>query len=479
MLDQFPQPLDALVRLLPAGGRLRQVEARARAFSACEVRDQQLFILRSARLSAACADDEHSCDRFIQLTKLYALLLSCAATREVTHMDFRYSDEQQLIHDTARRFGERWSKRMHEVREHTLRDRAIPAEFWQAFAEAGFSGALIPARFGGSELGLASLVIAMEAMAKEGVGSAMFLLTQMDALCILRAGPDGVRERYLPRIATGQLKMAFAITEPDAGSNAFRMSTIARRRGDDLVVSGSKTFITGVDVADKVLVIARSMTEAERKQRGVPKVFGFNVVIVDPHAAGFSMTEVPTDGIEGHRQWTLHFDEVIADDLIGEEHQGVMPMFDVLNAERTLAAAAAVGMTEHLLDKAVAYAKERSVFGGKPIGAYQAIQHPLAEIKAELEAVRLLTYRAATMFDQGANPAEIGPYATMAKYLAGELAIKCADRALQTHGGNGFSRDYGLIQAYVNARLLRTAPITKEMVLNQVAEHVLGLPRSY
>ncbi len=154
-------------------------------------------------------------------------------------------------------------------------------------------------------------------------------------------------------------------------------------------------------------------------------------------------------------------------------------MFDVLNAERTLAAAGAVGMADRLLDLAVAYAKERTVFGGKPIGSYQAIQHPLAEIKAELEAVRLLLYKSATMFDQGASPAEIGPISTMAKYLAGELAIKAADRSLQTHGGNGFSREYGLIQAYVNARLFRTAPISREMVLNQVAEHVLGLPRSY
>ena len=158
------------------------------------------------------------------------------------------------------------------------------------------------------------------------------MLTQMNALCILRAGPERARERYLPPIASGELTMAFAITEADAGSNSFNMKTIAQRRGEDIVLNGSKTFITGVDLADKVLVIARSMTYEELAHKGLPKKAGFNVVVVDPKAHGFSMTEVPTRGIEGMKQWTLHFDDVVVDDLIGEEHLGVMPMFEVLNA---------------------------------------------------------------------------------------------------------------------------------------------------
>jgi alkylation response protein AidB-like acyl-CoA dehydrogenase len=394
-------------------------------------------------------------------------------------MDFRFTEEQQMVRDTARKLGERWGPRMDEIHRETLATGKFSEEFWKDFAEAGFAGALLPEKYGGSDMGLTALAIAMETMAAKGAGSALLMLTQMDGLCILRAGPEETRERYLPKIASGELKMAFAITEPDAGSNSFRMRSIATRRGDDLVLTGTKTFITGVDVADKVLVIARSMPYEELKEKGLPKTAGFNVVIVDPKAEGFSMTEVPTDGIEGLKQWTLHFDGVVCDDLVGEEGQGVMPMFDVLNCERTLAAAAALGMTQHLLDRSVEYAKERSVFGGKPIGSYQAIQHPLAEIRAQLEAVRLLFFKSATLFDQGASPLEIGPTSTMAKYLAGELAIKAADHALQTFGGNGFSRETGIIRDYVNARLLRTAPISREMVLNQVAEHVLGLPRSY
>lgn len=394
-------------------------------------------------------------------------------------MDFRFTDEQKMVRDTARKLGERWGPRMEAIHRETLETGRFSDEFWRDFAEAGFAGALLPERYGGSDMGLTALAIAMETMAAEGAGSALLMLTQMDGLCILRAGPDAARERYLPKIASGDLKMAFAITEPDAGSNSFRMKTLATRRGDDLVLNGTKTFITGVDVADRVLVIARSMPYEALKEKGLPKTAGFNVVVVDPEAEGFSMTEIPTQGIEGLKQWTLHFDDVVCEAGIGEEGQGVVPMFDVLNCERTLAAAAALGMAQNLLDRAVTYAKDRKVFGDRPIGAYQAIQHPLAEIRAQLEAVRLLFYKSATLFDQGASPLEIGPTSTMAKYLAGEVAIQAAEQALQTFGGNGFSREYGILQAYVNARLLRTAPISREMVLNQVAEHVLGLPRSY
>lgn len=394
-------------------------------------------------------------------------------------MDFRFTEEQELVRATAKKFADRWAPEMAGIHRRALEDGVFSDDFFGDFAESGFAGALLPERYGGSDMGLTALAIAMETMATQGVGSALLMLTQMDALCILRAGPEEARERYLPKIAAGEMKMAFAITEPDAGSNSFRMKTVCRREGDDLILNGSKTFITGVDVVDRVLVISRSMPYEELKEKRLPKTAGFDVVVVDPKAKGFEMTELPTRGIEGLKQWTLHFDDVVVEQLVGEEHQGVMPMFDVLNAERVLATAAAVGLAQQLLDKAVAYAKERTVFGDRPIGSYQAIQHPLAEVKAQLEAVRLLFYKAATLFDQGASPLEIGPSATMAKYLGGEVAIAAAEHALQTHGGSGFSSETGLIDAYVEARLLRTAPISREMVLNQVAEHVLGLPRSY
>jgi len=396
-------------------------------------------------------------------------------------VDFRLTDEQKMIIDSADKFGAKWGPEAHALREHQLERGEIHQDYWREFCEQGFMGALVPERYGGTDLGLAAATLILERISAHGLGNAMLMLTMMDALCILRAGPEALRERYLPKIVNGELIFAFSITEPEAGSNAFRMKTLAQRKGDTFVLNGEKTYITGVDVADKLLCVARSMPYEELKAKGLPKVSGFNLVVVDTDAPGLTKQELPTDGIEGLRQYTLYFDdvEVPAHDLIGEEHAGALAMWNVLNAERTLAAALSVGGTEMLLRKAVDYANERVVFGDKPIGTYQGVQHPLAECKAELEAARMLTYRAATMFDQNADPNEIAPYANMAKMLAGEVGIKACDRAIQTHGGAGFVRENGLLDAWINTRLVRTAPISKEMILNYIAEHVLGLPRSY
>lgn len=396
-------------------------------------------------------------------------------------MDFNLTDEQKMLIDAVDKFGQKWKDQAHKIRERTIRERAFPREFWKELAQNGFLSAMIPEQYGGSGLGLFAQALILETLGKYHLNSALMMLTVMDALCILRGGSAELKQRYLPKVAAGDEIWAFAITEPASGSNAFRMKTIARREGDKFILNGSKTFITGVDVADRVLIIARSMTYEEMKAKNLPKVGGFNVLMVDPKSKGFSMQELNTDGIEGLRQWTLFFDnvEVPASELVGPEHGGIIPMFDVLNAERTLAAAMGLGGIDALIKQAVEYAKTRNVFGDKPIGAYQAIQHPLAEVKAESEAARLMVYRAATMFDEGKNPNDIAPYANMAKMLVGECGIKACDRAMQTHGGNAFDRDYGLIQAWINTRLVRTAPISKEMILNYIAEHVLGLPRSY
>jgi alkylation response protein AidB-like acyl-CoA dehydrogenase len=229
------------------------------------------------------------------------------------------------------------------------------------------------------------------------------------------------------------------------------------------------------------MLVTRSMTDAECKEQGLPKAYGLTILGVPTKMPGLSLTPIATRGIEGFVQYTMHFDncEVPASNLIGEEHGGFMALLNSLNPERILAAALAAGMTRYLLGRSVDYAKDRKVFRDTPIGAYQSIQHPLAELAIELAAVQQLTYKAAWAFDEELPPGEIGMTANMAKYLAAEMAIKAADRAIQTHGGNGFSQDYGIIHYWEAARLLRTAPISKEMILNYVAEHVLGLPRSY
>jgi alkylation response protein AidB-like acyl-CoA dehydrogenase len=202
---------------------------------------------------------------------------------------------------------------------------------------------------------------------------------------------------------------------------------------------------------------------------------------VDTKSKGITMQEIPTRGIEGLNQYTIFFDDVHipAENLIGEVDQGSMALFNSLNPERILAAATGLGMADFLVKKAVDYAKERKVFKDRPIGSYQGISHPLAEIKAQIEAARLMTYKAAWLFDQDEHPGVIGSQANMAKYLAAEVAIRACDQAIETLGGYGFSEEYGVIYFWEAARLLRTAPITKEMILNYIAEHVLGLPRSY
>jgi len=396
-------------------------------------------------------------------------------------LDFSLSEEQQMVRDAARDMLKQFADRRDEFIEMIMVKKEFPEELWQAFAEGGFLGAVIPEEYGGTGMGLLPYALAMEEFGAMGFGNALMVVTVMDATCILRNGTEELKQRILPGVADGSLKLAFAVTEANAGSNTFRLSTIAKRDGDVFRINGEKTFITGVDGSDYVLIVARTMSYKECKEAGLPKAYGLSLFLVPTDLPGLSYHTIPTRGIEGFSQFTLVFEdaELPADLLVGQEHAGAMAMFNSLNPERILAAALACGMTDYLVQRSCEYARDRRVFRDTPIGAYQSIQHPLAEIQIELEAARVLTYKAAWAFDQGLSPTEVGLAANNAKYLAAELAIKAADRAIQTHGGNGYSEEYGVIHYWEAARLLRTAPITKEMILNYVAEHVLDLPRSY
>jgi alkylation response protein AidB-like acyl-CoA dehydrogenase len=397
--------------------------------------------------------------------------------------DFSLSDDQQAILDAADSLLKRHSGRKDALRKMIFEEKKYPEELWRAAADIGLMGALIPEEYGGSNLGLLPLTLAYERIGGRGFGGALVVLTAMDTACIVRCGSEEMKQRVLPEVAAGNLKMSFALTEPDAGSNTFRLKTHAKESADGshFVLNGEKTYITGADVADLMLVVCRTMTAEECTEQGLPKAFGLSVFLIDPKSKGISMTRINTRGIEGFNQMAVHFDdvEVPKDALIGEKDAGTMVLFQSLNPERILAGAVATGMTEVLLERSVSYAKERVVFGDKPIGSYQSISHPLADIKIELEATRHLLYRAAWAFDNQHNPAEVGFWANAGKYKAAELAINAADRAIQTHGGSGFDEDLGIIFYWDAARLLRTAPISKEMILNFVAEHQLGLPRGY
>lgn len=396
-------------------------------------------------------------------------------------LDFSLGDEQRMLKDSVRSIFRRFEGRRAELREMIIKRREFPREMWEAIAEGGFLGCVIPPEYGGTGMGLLASTFVVEEMGKMGFGNAVLILTTMDAVCIERNGTEELKRRFLPKMASGELKFCFALTEANAGSNTFRLETTAERQGDSYVINGSKTFITGVDVTDYMLLVTRTKSLKQCQEEGLPKAYGLSLFIVDTRSAGLSKTVIPTRGIEGMNQWSVYFDNVRvpANNLIGEEHAGAMALFKALNPERILAAASAVGVSEHCLQVACNYARERKVFRGTPIGQYQAVQHPLADVKIRQEAVRLMTYKAAWAFDAGLPPAEAAFYANCAKYLGAELGVMAADASIETLGGNGFSDDYGIAHLWEAMRLLKTAPISKEMILNYVAEHTLDLPRSY
>jgi alkylation response protein AidB-like acyl-CoA dehydrogenase len=278
-------------------------------------------------------------------------------------------------------------------------------------------------------------------------------------------GTEEQRETWLPGLASGTSKMVFAITEPDAGSNTHRLSTTAKRDGEDWVLNGTKYYISGVDEAEALLVVAKTGQDA------------LSLFVVPTDAAGLDKRLLPVDLLLPERQFTLHFDDVRVGRtaLVGEEGAGFRQVFHGLNPERITGAALAVGVARYALTAAARYANERTVWSA-PIGAHQGVSHPLAKAKIETELAALMTRQAAWQHDHGL-PA--GESSNMAKYAAAEAAIAAVDAAIQTHGGNGLSTDYGLMPYWSLARLTRIAPVNREMILNFVAQQSLGLPRSY
>ncbi|MTE16729.1 acyl-CoA dehydrogenase family protein [Nocardia aurantiaca] len=345
-------------------------------------------------------------------------------------------------------------------------------ELWQALGDAGFIGVNLPEDCGGGGAGLAELTIVTEASAS--AGCPLLLLLVSGAICgevIAHYGTEEQRARWLPPLASGRTKMAFAITEPDAGSNSHKLSTTAERDGDEWILRGTKYYISGVDEADAVLVVTRTGIDPDTG-RGQLTLF-----IVDSDAPNLVRQPLPVAAQLPEKQFTLFFDgvRVGADRLVGSEGDGFVQVFHGLNPERILGAALCVGIGRYALQRAADYARERSVWGS-PIAKHQGVSHALAKAKIEVEAAALMTARAAWLHDQGEHAGEA---ANMAKYAAAEAALAAVDAAIQTHGGNGMSVEYGLIPLWGLARVLRIAPVNREMVLNYVAQHSLGLPKSY
>ena len=346
-------------------------------------------------------------------------------------------------------------------------------ELWNEAGKLGFLGVNLPEQYGGGGAGIYELALVQEELAAHGAG--LLLVVVSPAICgtiIGKYGTDAQKDKWMPSLADGSKIMAFGITEPDAGSNSHQITTTARRDGADWILNGRKVFISGVDQADAVLIVAR--TEDHKTGKLKPALF-----IVPTDAPGFVKQQMEMDVVEPDHQFTLFLDDVRlpADALLGSEDAALMQLFAGLNPERILGAAMATGMGRYALDRAVQYANERQVWK-TPIGAHQGLSHPLAQIKIEVELAKVMMQKAATLYDNG-DDMGAAEAANMAKYAAAEASIRALDQAIQTHGGGGLTAEHGLAAMLGAARIARIAPVSREMVLNFVAQHSLGLPRSY
>lgn len=383
-------------------------------------------------------------------------------------MDFEPNPEHQLLRDSVRRIAARFG---HEYYQKQSATDGRAQELWDELAVNGFLGINVPEEYGGSGLGITELMLVSEEVAS--VGCPLLLLLVSPAICatiLARHGTEPQRREFLPGLAAGK-KMAFAITEPNAGSNSHDIDTRAERVGDQYRINGTKYYISGFDEADQVLVVTRTGID-EDSGRGELSLF-----IVDTQSEGLTAHHIPVEIRAPEKQYTLYFENVMVDESrrVGEEGQGLRQVFVGLQPERILGASISNGLGRYALEKAASYARERVVWDA-PIGAHQGIAHPLAIAKIQLELARLMTLQAAWKYDHGHNAAEA---ANMAKYAAAEAGLEALDAAIQTHGGNGLASEFGLADLWGMARLLRTAPVSREMILNYVAQHSLKLPRSY
>ena len=379
------------------------------------------------------------------------------------------SPEEKAIRESVAAIAARYG---HDYFMEKTRAGEPPTELWQELGKLGYLGAFLPEEYGGGQ-GLWSLTIVTEELAAAGCPLLPIVFSQ--AICgnlLATYGTEEQKARWLRGIGSGDIRFSFAITEADAGSNSHGVSTRATRTPEGWVLRGQKTFISGVENADAIVVVARTGEHAE-SGRGLLSLF-----IVDVDAPGLTRTHVPTAVQAPDQQWTLFFDDVVVgeDRLLGVAEEGLRALFSGLNPERVLGAALSTGIGRYALDKASRYVNERQVWG-VPIGSHQGVAHPLAEAKIELELARLMTYKAAMLYEAGS--AETGEAANMAKFAAGDAGVRCVDVAIQVHGGNGVTIEYGLTDMWWLVRLTKIAPVSREMVLNFVAQHSLHLPASY
>lgn len=383
---------------------------------------------------------------------------------------FTESEERIALRKSVAALGAKYGR---DYFEEAARTGKKTTELWSEAGRNGFLGVAIPEEYGGGGGDIGDLAAVCEELA--AAGSPLLLMVVSPAIVgtiITQYGSDEQKQALLPGLADGTSTFAFSITEPDAGSNSHNIITTAYREDDGWRLTGTKTYISGVDEASHVLVVAR--TEDARTGKLKPALF-----LVPTDSEGFTYSEIDMGIVSPEKQFTLFFDDVrvSSDALIGGEGAGIEQLFAGLNPERIMASSFALGTARLALAKASEYAKERKVWDA-PIGAHQAIAHPLAQSYIEIEMARLMTQKAAALYAAG-DVMRAAEAANMAKYAAGEAVCNAVDRAIQTHGGNGLANEYGLVQMLAGSRLSRIAPVSREMALNFVAQFSLGLPKSY
>jgi len=387
-----------------------------------------------------------------------------AAAQALTDEEIR-----SAIRELTKKFDDMYWAQLDEAGE-------FPWEFYEAVASAGWLGIAIPERYGGAGLGISAASSMLYQIAESGAGMngcSPFHLTIFGLNLVAKHGGEQLCEELLPGAATGSLHVCFAITEPDAGSDTSRIRTVARRDGSDYVLSGRKVWITKAAQSQKAVLLART----GQPEPGGRPTDGLSMFVIDLTAGGIEMRAIPKMGRNAVPSYELFIDDhrVPGSALVGREGQGFRYLLDGINPERILLAHEALGIGRAALRRAVRYARERVVFN-RPIGQNQGIAFPLAAAAMRLDAAELMARHAAARYDRG-EPC--GREANTAKWLCADAGFAAADAAVQTHGGYGYAREYHVERYFRESRLMRIAPVSQEMVLNYVSEHVLGLPRSY
>jgi acyl-CoA dehydrogenase len=380
----------------------------------------------------------------------------------------KYRDIRDGVRGLCAQFGDEYHRRIDAA-------RAYPEAFVDALTKAGWLAAMIPHEYGGAGLGLTEASVIMEEINRSGGNSGACHGQMYNMGTLLRHGSDAQKKHYLPKIASGELRLqSMGVTEPTTGTDTTRIKTTAVRNGERYVVNGQKVWISRIQHSDLMILLARTTPLAEVKKKSE----GMSIFIVDlRQATGKGMTVRPIANMVNHETNELFFDnlEIPAENLIGEEGKGFKYILDGLNAERTLIAAECIGDGYWFVDRVTKYAKDRNVFG-RPIGQNQGVQFPIAEAYVEVEAANLMRWKACELFDRHLP---CGAEANMAKYLAAKASWEAANACLQFHGGFGFAAEYDVERKFRETRLYQVAPISTNLILSYVAEHILGLPRSF